>query len=330
MSLDVQSAPIVAGGETHLPPPIYIEGLRLMPSIETLSSQITADGITKLYARLSAGRARIVDFATDFRTDEYTVVDFTTENRQYDQDTDDDGTPDVDLSSGNAVWFAAVAVQHRPNGSVDILFVPGTIAAVASAAVPDQDTIEAYIGSNKSYAILGDILFYRSADTTIKVRVNEERRAAYVDEDNKTGVTCAQDDQASLASEFLGFLNIPADLTSLSAVADAGTYINGIPLPNTPFGGYIKGWRYVPTVAGGGAGADINVNLALDGTDVTGGNLNITLANSAIGQGVGDYSGLAANKFVNGDTLDVEVISTPTNFTSGSGFFIVELWKYIQ
>lgn len=324
--MDVLLLALVAGGATFQPAPFDIEGLRLEPSVETLCSQTTGDAATVLVIRRTAGRVRCVEATTDFATAEDTIASSSGHAYQV-------GDAGQKLASGYAVWMTAVAVQHRPTGAVEIVYVPGAVALLASVAVATQAQIQAWVDPDDAgvqFVVLGDALFYRSADTVITVRISEERRPAYVHEDNKTGVTFAQDDQDSLAGEFCCYINAPADLTSISAVADDGTYINGMPLPNLPFGGYIKGWRYVPTVAGAGAGATNDVRLAIDGVDVTGGTLTITEANTAIGQGVGDFSGLGANQFKSGATLDIEVDTTATNFTGGSGFFQIEIWKYIK
>ena len=324
--MDVLLLALVAGGATFQPAPFEIEGLHLEPSIETLSSQVTGDDVTTLVIRRSGGRVRCVESTTDFVTAEDTIA--VSSGHAY--QVSDAGQK---LASGYAVWMTAVAVQHRPTGAVEIVYVPGTVALLASVAVATQEEIQDWVdpdGVGVQFVILGDALFYRSADTVITVRISEERRPAYVHEDNKTGVTIAQDDQDSLAGEFCCYMNVPADLTSISAIADDDTYIANMPLPNLPFGGFIKGWRYVPTVAGVGAGATNDVRLAIDGVDVTDGTLTITEANTAIGQGVGDFSGLAANTFLPGATLDIEVDTTATAFTGGSGFFQIEIWKYVK
>lgn len=321
--MDVLLLALVAGGETFQPAPFDIEGLFLEPPIETLCSQTTGDAASVLRVRRSAGRVRCIDSVTDFNTTEDAVA--TSSGHAF--QVGDAGTK---LASGNAVWFAAVAVQHRPTGAVTVLYVPGAVAALASVAVPTQEAIQTFLGDGVLFVILGDVLFYRSADTVIDVRISHERRPAYVNEDNKTGAVADQADQASLASEFCTYINVPADLTSISAVADDGTYIANMPLPNLPYGGYVKKWRYVPVVAGTGGGATNDVRLAIDGVDVTGATLTITEANTAIGQGVEDGSGLGANTFKSGATLDIEVDSTATNFTGGSGFFQIEIWKYVR
>ena len=324
--MDVILFALMAGGAPFQPPPFAVEGLYLEPSIETLCSQTTGDAATVLVIRRSAGRVRCVESVTDFLTDEDTIASSSGHAYQ----VNDTGTK---LASGNAVWMTGVAIQHRPTGAVQIVYVPGAVAAVASAVYATQAEIQTWVDPDSigvQFVILGDVLFYRSADTVITVRTTDERRPAYVQEDDKTGVTAAQDSQSDLASEFCCFMNVPADLTSISAVADDGTYIANMPLPNLPFGGLIKGWRYVPVVAGAGGGATNDVRLAIDGVDVTGGTLTITEANTAIGQGVGDFSGLGANTFLPGATLDIEVDTTATSFTGGSGFFQIEIWKYVK
>lgn len=323
--MDVLLLALVAGGATFQPAPFDIEGLFLQPPIETLCSQTTGDGASTLRVRRSAGRVRCVDSVTDYNTTEDAVA--TSSGHAF--QVNDTGTK---LASGNAVWFTAVAVQHRPAGSVSILYVPGTVAALASAAVPTTTEVQDFLGDGVVHVIIGDVLFYRSADTVIDVQISNERRPAYVHPDNKTGVVADQADQASLAGEFCCFMDIPIELISTSAVSDAGLYIDGLALPNLPFGGYVKDWRYRPTKVGTNAGATNTLRLALDGVDMTGNDLTITLALSAIGQvvnGDGSFSG-STNIFKSGATLDVKVVSSATDFTAGQGFLQVEIWKYVQ
>jgi hypothetical protein len=323
MILDVLNVNHVAGGLPH-PLPFTVDGLLLEPSVITLSSQATGDGSTVLVARRGPGRVRIIDAATELGTTETTVV--STSGAQYDQDT-------LEFTSGMAVWFAAVAVQHKPGGSIDIVHVPGAIAAVASAAKPTTSEIEAFIGDSGHYVITGDVRFHRSADTVVQVMVDNSRRPSYVDEDNKTEYQPSQGSVGSLSSRFWGYIHVNADLTSMSAVADDATYVNGLDLPDLPFGGYIgTDWAYLPAVAGAGAGATLTARLALDGTDMTGNTLTITLALSAIATkatATGAYTG-NTNRFKSGDSLDIEIDSSAVDFTAGSGTIQIPVYEYVQ
>ena len=246
--LDCLLFALVACSVGYQPPPFQVDGIRLEPSIETLPSQVTGDGASTLIVRRTAGRIRCLESVTDFATDEDTVA--VSSGHAY--QVNDTGTK---LASGNAVWFTAVALQHRPAGAVEIVYVPGAVAAVADSVVPTQAQIKARLdpeNANVLYVIIGDVRFYRSADTSVVVSISELRRPAWVYEANKTGVVFAQNSNTSLASRFLGYMDIPIELISTSAVADGGTYIDGIELPNTQFGGYVKNWSYFPTKAGVG------------------------------------------------------------------------------
>lgn len=321
--LDCLLLSLFIGSEPFQPPPFDIEGLELEPSIETLSSQVTGDGASTLIVRRSAGKIRCVLSTTEFATTEDVVA--TSSGHAY--NVNDAGTK---LASGNAVWFTGIAVQHAPTGAVGIMYVPGAVAAVASAVVATQAQIQAVVGDGVVWVIIGDVCFYRSADTVISTRVDRSRRPSYVLEANKTAVVYKQDDTSDMASEFACYVMVYVDYTSISAVADDGTYINGMLLPKFPFGGYIKGWRNVPVVAGVGAGASNVIRLAIDGVDCVGGDLTITEANTAIGQGVEDVAFTSANSFLPGASLDVEVDTTATSFTGGSGMLQIEIWKYVK
>ena len=325
MTLDVQNASHVAGGEVHTPAPISIEGLRLSPSF-TASTQTTGDAATVLRVHQSGGRVKVFDHVRDFLPSEPTIV--SSSGAQYSQ------PPSVtEFSSGNAVWFSLVAVQHRVSGAISLLYVPGAIAAVATAAKPTFAQIVAALGlgDDAHFAICGSVRFHRSADTTIQVKTDHEDRPAYVDVDNKTGVEADQASQASLGSVFHGFVEVSTDLTAASGEGAGNPYITGALLPNLPFGGFFgNNWQYVPAVDGAGAGATITFRPRISGTEVTGNDLTVTLATSALPAAVtaaGSFTD-PTQRFTQGQTLDIKVQAV-TAFTAGRGTIRIPVFAYV-
>ena len=165
MAFDVETAILVAGGEVVPLKPVEIEGLQVTPSVATRSSQAAAAGATVLVARHLGGRARIFGFSRDFQAAETEVVNQAVNF----------------LTLGQAVWFTAVAVQHRNAGQVSVLWVPGTIATFATVARPTLAQIKTFLDLDDKEAtlgIVGDIRFHRSADTVIDVATSPTRRPA--------------------------------------------------------------------------------------------------------------------------------------------------------
>lgn len=321
MSFDVQNAASVAGGEVVTPLPLSLEGLKVEPSFLTLSSQATGDDATVLVARHSGGRAYIHGVVKDFAAAEQTLVSTTGE--QY-----------AGFTVGQAVWFACVAVQHRSAGDVSVLFVPGAVADVADAVVPTFDEIKAYLDldDRASFVICGDVRFHRSADTVIDVATSDLRRPAYTDDANKTSaIKDASDPEGSgLAERFWGYLDFPIDLAAAFGLGAGALYVDSFPLPNLQYGGRIGPMEYVGTVAGAGAGADITLKTGIDGTEVTGSDMQLLLATTDIPSTVptgGTPS--AADVFKAGDGLDIEVDAADTAFSSGSGVVKVPIYEFV-
>jgi hypothetical protein len=330
MSLDVLKASSVAGGESHQPAPFVIDGLFVHPPTKTLCSQVTGDDSTVLRAGILGGRARLVDHVKDFAPAEVALV--TTSGSQF-----DDGTG---FAVGTSVWATAVAIQHRPAAAISIVWVLGAVALEAAAAKPTQAAIATAVGGSEQarYVILGDIEFYRSADTVINTRVDHGRRPAYVQEGNKTTAEGKSDDQAAtMGLVYGGFVDFPATLASIYA-ASAGDLIANCQAPAWEHGGEVGQLEYLPGVAGAGASASIalrpnvtNLNetvIAADGDDLT-----LTLALSAIGQvpantrAPGSYT--TRPVFKPGAKLSVELQTKTTAFTGGSGTLRLNLWKYV-
>lgn len=326
MSFDVPNADHVAGGEGVVPLPIYIEGLFVSPSELTQSSQAAGDDTTILVARHSKGRVRIFGVVKDFPAAETLVVnDGPLAGGQYNRGG-------VEFILGNAVWFAQVAVQHRNAGPISMRYVPGTIAPVATAVKLSHADVVAYLGLSpgETVVITGQIRFHRSADTVIDVQTTDIDRPAYTDTTKKTGYIADVTDPTTLGEEFWGYLDVPVDLTSLSAVAAGSLYLNGLPLPPFAYGGKIAGWEYIPTVAGAGGGAAQAMALQKDGVVMTTSALALTLANTAVGVPVAGTAPTALNTFKTGETLDIELDVDTTNFTAGSGIIRIAVNKFIS
>lgn len=83
---------------------------------------------------------------------------------------------------------------------------------------------------------------------------------------------------------------------------------------------------YVTTTLGTGAGATMSLNLEIGATNVTGGVVNPTLANTAtLGQLVAGTAVTAANVGTNASTLSIEVAAGGTIFTAGQGVLLVKI-----
>ncbi len=321
MTFDVQNADRVVQGEIYTPPPIKIEGLQVLPPVATPNSQAAGDDSTVLRALLKGGRVKLFDTVLDRIDEEFAVI--TTSGAQY-----DDGTG---FALGYAVWFTAVAVQHKVNAAINIMFIPGAVALEANAVVPTVAEIEAAIGDHELYAILGDIRYHRSADTVIDTQVTGVRRPAYVDDSKKTGVTLDSEDATTMAKKFWGYVDLPVDLTDAFALGAGVLAFDGVPLPKLPLGGELGEFLAIPAVDGAGVGADMTFRLGLDGTPLTGNDLQLLLAASAVGQaptaGAGAYA--STPSFKSGATLDVEVEAAATAFTAGMAILRVEIWEYV-
>jgi hypothetical protein len=308
---DVQTAGAVAGGEAVTPLPISLEGLRVYPGVETPSSQVTGAGATVLAARYGGGRVRMPRSVRDFAPAEVVIV-----------------SEDNYLALGEAVYATAVGVQHRNAGGTSVLFVLGAIAALADAVAPTVAEIKEALGLDDyaTVAVCGDVRFHRSADTVIDVAVTDKRRPAYIDDGLKTGLILDPADQSAMGGVPAGHIDFPVDLTGYSGVGAGNLAVDGAKFPSFPFGGTIDTLEYIPGLDG--VAGDITLKAAIDGTEVTGSDLNLLVANTGLGDAIPTSSPTAANSFKPGDGLDIEVDAVGTSFTAGSGILRVHLSRY--
>jgi hypothetical protein len=317
MSLDVVAAlALCNAGENYQPPPFWVEGVFVEPPVQTRSSQATgAAGATVLRAAYTAGRVKMNGRVADVAGAEATLV-----------------SQNGYLTSGQAVWFTLVAVQHRPSSAINLIWVPGTVAALASVAKPTHaqivDALD--LDDRPSYVICGSLRFYRVSDLVIVHAASDVQRPAYVDSANKTEIVYDESDQSNMAEVAGSTIEVQVGLVQMSGVAAGSLYMDGIPLPAWPFGGKIESMHYIPAVNGTGAGATQDVVLGIDGTALTGGVLTLTLANAVIPTPVAATAITAANKFKAGATLDVETDNTGTDFTAGSGTLRVVLKRFVR
>lgn len=323
MSFDVINSEHVAGGEPFVPAPLDVEGLFVEPPQLAQSEQLTGDDDTTFIARYTGGRVKIFGVVRDFPAAETTLVDTTT--AQYAQGA-------LLFTVGNAVWFTQVAVQHRAAGLVSILYVPGAIAALASAVVPTFAEIVTALGLGEGthLVILGDIRYTRTSDTVIDVATSDARRPAYVDTDTKTGYTADVLDPTSLGERFWGYVDLPLDLTTAYNLGAGVLAVDSYPLPQLPYGGRIGRMKYVSAVAAVGAGGDITLLTGIDGTPVTDSTYQLLVAALPVPSTVG-FGGTpsAADTFKPGDGLDIEVDAAATAYTAGSGVIKVEIFEFV-
>lgn len=313
MSLDVLYASHVAQGEPYVPAPISVAGL-FIALAAIPSSQLTGDDSTVLRAGYTDGRAKVYDVVRDFAGAEAVVM--SSSGSQL-------------FAAGYAQYFTLVAVQHKVSAAVTLLWVAGTVAVVADAAVPTMTEIQAALGDNPHFAICGDIRFHRSADTVIQAKTETTRRPAYTDESKKTGLTKDQSDVTNLQAEFAGYVDIPIDLTNAYTLGAGVLAQDGLALPPFPLGGYVAAWEYIPGTDGAGAGGDITARLGIDGTVEASSDLQILLAATALGAAPTRVALSTVLPFIQGEGLDVEVEAAATAFTAGSGTLRAELWKYV-
>lgn len=329
MTLDVQNANKVAGGEIYTPPPIQIEGITVEPALITPCSQVTGDAATVLRARLRAGRVKVFGKTIDVLPSENALVTTTTDYRQY-----VGGVAVRQFTAGMAVWFTAVAVQHRVSGAIGVVWVPGLIAAVANAIYLTATEIAAALDDQDVLAILGDVRFHRSADTVVRVQVTDVRRPSYVDSAEKTGVVADQAAQTSLTPEFRGFLELPIDYTQGTAVGAGNNYYNDLPGYNFPFGGYldVDNSRFVNELAGVGVGASLTLKVWLGNAEVTGVTWVLPVATSGVPATVaptGAASG-GTNRFDQNEVIDIEIDAAAAAYTAGRGTLRIPVYEYVR
>jgi hypothetical protein len=313
MSFDVQNAAHVAGGEVVPLKPIELVGIDVTPSIDTLSSQVTGAGDTVLVARSTGGVARVFGYVKELPAEEVTLVD----EANY-------------LTTGQAVWFALVLMRHKNAGAFSKLWVPGTVAAVASAVEPTFAEIATYLGldeKNSTFAIVGSIRFHRSADTVIDVATKSIGRPYYTDTAKKTGEMADTTDPSTLVAYPGGHMDFHVDLTDFYGLGAGALAVDGAKLPEFPWGGEVSYYEYIPGEDGAGAGGDITLRTGISGTADTTSDLQILLAATALGSAPTGASP-TGSQFAPGDNLDIEVEAAPTAFTAGAGILRVFLKEY--
>lgn len=327
MSLDSQFAESLAGDQLYLLP-LMVLGLFPVPPVRTVSTQATGDDSTVLRAGITAGRVRIGDIVKDFTATESVVA--SSSGAQYADDTD--------FASGYALWATAVAVQHRPAGAISIVWVLGDVALLASAAKPSLERIEVEVNTDR-FVILGDVLFYRSADTVVDHRVDYERRPEFVEQTGKNGTDAAQDSQSSMGLRYFGAIPLHVALASYSA-ATAGDILAQFEAPALPFGGLIGQLQYVPTIAGAGASASVTFRPNIKNPGVSaftahaGADLALAVAASAIGtttsnaRAPGSYTA-PGPYFKPGATIGIELEAKSNTYSDGEGTLFIHIWECV-
>ncbi len=88
----------------------------------------------------------------------------------------------------------------------------------------------------------------------------------------------------------------------------------------------LLGLSFVTTVAGTGTSASQTFNLEIGTTNVTGGSLNLLLADTdTIGKVKAATAITAANVGTETDTLSLEMAASGTVFTAGAGYFLIKI-----
>jgi len=120
-----------------------------------------------------------------------------------------------------------------------------------------------------------------------------------------------------------GTLTLPLSSLATGLSTSAVTILNAY-TPGYRF--YIASWQWVSTIVGAGAGASQTFTLSITGAPVTGGSLNVTLASTnAIGSRTAATAITALNTGGPTDTISVNMASGGTVFTSGSGYFLINI-----
>ncbi len=84
--------------------------------------------------------------------------------------------------------------------------------------------------------------------------------------------------------------------------------------------------QFVTTVAGTGAAASQTFTTAISGTSVTGGSLNLLLADTdTIGKVKAATAVTALNEGAATDTLSIKMAASGTVFTAGAGYFVIRI-----
>lgn len=114
-----------------------------------------------------------------------------------------------------------------------------------------------------------------------------------------------------------GYVDIPVALSEISADADVGDGITAT------FNYLITKTSFHVLTKSTGAGADVDLKLEIGTTDVTGGDVTLTLATTNTAGDVVDGAAITAENYVHaGDVLQVDADHT-TDFTAGDGLLRV-------
>lgn len=114
-------------------------------------------------------------------------------------------------------------------------------------------------------------------------------------------------------------LSIPVALAAIPA----GDVLTSYPLPGA---GRIVGFRYVPSVVSSTAGDGMNLNLEIGTTNLTGGVLGLTSANTnTLGVVVESSAITGANTYAPGALLSIEGATGAGAFAEGSGALLIDI-----
>lgn len=114
-------------------------------------------------------------------------------------------------------------------------------------------------------------------------------------------------------------LSIPVSLAAIPA----GDVLTSYPLPGA---GRIVGFRYVPSVVSSTAGDGMNLNLEIGTTNLTGGVLGLTSANTnTLGVVVESSAITGANTYAPGALLSIEGATGAGAFAEGSGALLIDI-----
>lgn len=201
--------------------------------------------------------------------------------------------------------FAADPTGGSDHGSFEVISLTGTtLIGLRATAAPGDTALPYTIGSGGKLTAGGATGALSAALPTALT-------------DNSTG-TASNTIAAGVGVTTLMFhVNLVA-LTA--AAADLMTdYVPGYAFK-------ILAVDYVTTTLGTGAGATMSLNLEIGATNVTGGVVNPTLANTAtLGQLVTGTAVTAANVGTAASTLSIEVAAGGTIFTAGQGVLLVKI-----
>jgi len=197
-------------------------------------------------------------------------------------------------SIGSTTQFTGVFMGYADDAS------PGAVVGSGAAVVPSG--VQQNLSTTELKALNALILAGINALT-----------------DNTTGT--ASDTLAAGVGKYSLIIPLTSLATGLSTLAiDL--------LTNNPIGHAFKllSFDWVTTVAGAGAGATQTFNLEIGTTNVTGGSLNPTLANTAtIGAIVSGTAITANNVGTAADTISIEMAAGGTVFSAGAGYFVIRI-----